>query len=239
MVVWLLSGGGEAEIRGLVPFFEKHFTNYAFIRLAPVIKKPGPRPGKITTGYGTTGEKFITEIEKRLNNALKYGENPDLIFVFDDLDCRDYKKSYNKLIAAINSAEQCKHIDKIVSFASPELESWIIASWNSSIAKHPDFRMRHERMRHWLSYNHHVPFDSPEKFSSYDKKRKTCMDKLSELIIESSMSQKKDQEYPRYSKAYHTPALLQQIDILETKSKCPIFNRMISELEFFSAGSIE
>jgi hypothetical protein len=45
MVVWLFSGGGEAEVRGLVPFLKANFPEYQFERKSPVRRKPGPRPG--------------------------------------------------------------------------------------------------------------------------------------------------------------------------------------------------
>ena len=46
MVVWVFAGGGEAEVRGLIPFLEKNFPSYKFERKTPVLQKPGPKPGK-------------------------------------------------------------------------------------------------------------------------------------------------------------------------------------------------
>jgi len=69
----------------------------------------------------------------------------------------------------------------------PEIEAWIIADWNNSIAKHPDFRGRHERMRWWLSTQRKVSFENPESFSEYDSKRDCCREKLSDDLIESSV----------------------------------------------------
>lgn len=234
MVVWLLSGGGDAEIRGLVPFFEKHFKNCSFKRLSPIKKKPGPRPGKKKVALGATGKQFVADVKKRLHEAVKYEKPPDLIFIFDDLDCKDYETSYRTLLNAISSVEKCNSVKSIISFAAPELEAWIIASWDNSVAQHSDFKMRHERMRYWLS-THDVPFDSPEQFSSYDEKRGTCIEKLSSLIIESSMCEIDDQNRVRYSKGHHTPALLRKVNIVDVKNKCPIFNSLINELnDFFS-----
>jgi len=45
VVVWVFAGG-EAEVRGLIPFLEKNFPSYKFERKTPVLQKPGPKPGK-------------------------------------------------------------------------------------------------------------------------------------------------------------------------------------------------
>lgn len=108
---------------------------------------------------------------------------------------------------------------------SPELEAWIIADWDHSLAKHPDFRGRHGGMRHWLSTVKRIPFDCPETFGKYDQSRDTCDQKLSDAIIEASGCEK-----PRYSKAEHTPLLLQEIIPQNVKNKCPLFSRFFDFL---------
>ncbi len=47
MVVWVFAGGGEAEVRGLIPFLEKNFPGCSFKRKTPINQKPGPKPNKI------------------------------------------------------------------------------------------------------------------------------------------------------------------------------------------------
>jgi hypothetical protein len=230
VVVWLFAGGGEAEIRGLVPFLNKHFQNCLFHRITPVIRKPGPRPGITLTGYGKTGKSLVVEIKDRLSLALTKGSKCDLILVIDDLDCRDEHKQREVFIAAINSVEGSDNISKFVGFSSPELESWIIADWNNSIACHPDFRRRHNGMRHWLSTERKIPFDAPESFGIYDKNRDCCDQKMSSAIIESSMITEEDSNYPRYSKGTHTPILLQEIIPNIVMGKCPLFKQLFSVL---------
>ncbi len=60
-------------------------------------------------------------------------------------------------------------------------------------------------MREWLK-NNEVFFDTPETFSFYDKCKRSCHDKLSEFLIESSRQENKNQIV--YSKARHTSFLL-------------------------------
>ena len=116
-----------------------------------------------------------------------------------------------------------KRLKKFIGFAAPELEAWIIADWDNSIAKHADFRDRCERMRHWLSTQKNVPFHNPESFGVFDAERDTCDEKLSEAIIESTTSTEQDRLRPRYSKAMHTPVLLLDIKPREVMKKCPLF----------------
>ena len=67
------------------------------------------------------------------------------------MDCRDSETQKSKILSEISKIPECADIEKFVGFAAPEIEAWIIADWNNSIAKHSDFRGRHKRMRWWLS----------------------------------------------------------------------------------------
>lgn len=231
MVVWLFAGGGEAEVRGLVPFFQKHFETCTFRRMTPVFRRPGPRPGLRSRGYGRTGKSLVSEIKERLPVALSKGESCDAILVMDDLDCRDHEEQKSHFTEAIAAAVNCDAVDVHIGFAAPELESWIIADWDHSVARHPDFRMRHERMRYWLSSVKNVSFRDPESYGVYDPERDCCDNKLSDAIIESSTEDQSDRMYRRYSKAIHTPALLQEIHPGVVMQKCPIFGLLIRFLE--------
>ncbi|MBK1990683.1 hypothetical protein A0J48_024730 [Sphaerospermopsis aphanizomenoides BCCUSP55] len=237
MVVWVFAGGGEAEVRGLIPFLEKNFPGCKFERKTPVLQKPGPKPGKVS-GYGKTGKSLIAQISKELPIALKNEPNKcDLILVFDDLDCRNAIEQREKFLEAISKIPECADIEKFVGFAAPELESWIIADWNNSIAKHPDFRGRHERMRWWLSTQRNVIFDNPESFSEYDPKRDCCQEKLSESLIESSILEEFDSNSTRFSKGLHTPLLLLEIQPNELQRKLPLFRELYNDLNNFCSSS--
>ncbi|MFN9614553.1 MAG: hypothetical protein ACK55M_03475, partial [Dolichospermum sp.] len=124
VVIWVFSGGGESEVRGLIPFLEKNFPSCKFERKTPVLQKPGPKPGK-ASGYGKTGKSLIAQISKELPITLKNEPNKcDLILVFDDLDCRDPIAEREKFLAVISKISECADIEKFVGFAAPELESW-------------------------------------------------------------------------------------------------------------------
>ncbi|MEH2379531.1 MAG: DUF4276 family protein [Nostoc sp.] len=233
MVVWVFSGGGEAEVRGLIPFLEQNFSNCKFERKTPVRKKPGPKPGK-GNSYGRTGQSLIEQISKELPIVLRCEPNKcNLILVFDDLDCRTLEVQEKKILDGILSIPECADIQIFVGFAAPELEAWIIADWSNSIARHPDFKGRHERMRYWLSQEKNIPFNEPESFSEYDEDRDCCREKLSKTLVDSSVLAEFDSRSTRYSKGLHTPALLQDIRPEEVQRKCPLFRKMYNYLNNF------
>lgn len=236
VVVWVFSGGGEAEVRGFFPFLEKTFPGCRFERKTPVRQKPGPKPNKAGS-YGRTGKSLIDQIKQELPIALKAEPNKcDLILVFDDLDCRDSQSQKSKILSEISKIPECADIEKFVGFVAPEIEAWIIADWNNSIAKNSDFRGRQERMRWWLSAEKNVPFDSPESFSEYDREKDCCREKLSEALIESSVYQA-ERHNTRFSKGLHTPLLLREIDPNEVQKKCPLFRELYNYLNNFCRSS--
>ncbi|EGK86727.1 DUF4276 family protein [Microcoleus vaginatus PCC 9802] len=233
VVVWVYSGGGEAEVRGLFPFLDKTFPGCKFERKTPVRDKPGPKPNKASS-YGRTGKSLIDQIKQELPGALKAEPNKcDLILVFDDLDCRDSETQKLKILSEISKIPQCAAIEKFVGFAAPEIEAWIIADWNNSIAKHSDFRARHKRMCWWLSTEKKVSFENPESFSEYDSQRDCCLEKLSDALIESSVQDEVDRDKARFSKGLHTPLLLREIDPNEVQKKCPLFRELYNYLNNF------
>jgi hypothetical protein len=233
VVVWVFAGGGESEVRGLIPFLEKNFPGCRFERKTPVRQKPGPKPNR-GVSYGRTGQSLIEQIKHELPIALKVEANRcDLILVFDDLDCRDPEIQRQKILQEISQVHESADIDKFVGFAAPELEAWIIADWNNSIAQHPDFRGRHERMRWWLSTQKSIPFDHPESFSEYDPQRDCCREKLSEALINSSVQHEDDRNKPRFSKKEHTPVLLGKINPHIVQEKCPLFRELYNYLKHF------
>jgi len=234
MVAWVFSGGGESEVKGLILLLRNLFSNCDFDRKTPIRWKPGPRPGSSTSTprYGLTSQSLAAEITSRLRNSIA-NENCNIFIIFDDLDCRNETTERQRFINAIDAAQFRLDLPKCIGFASPELEAWIIAAWNESVARHPDFRMRHERMRHWLSTQKNVSFEMPESFSTYEQSKNSCFEKLSDAIIESSMSHDEDRELPRYSKAEHTPDLLQSINPDIVKNKCPLFRQFYNDLHTF------
>ncbi len=236
MVVWVFAGGGESEVRGLIPFLEKNFPGCSFERKTPVRQKPGPKPNKAAS-YGRTGQSLIEQIKEELPIALKGEVNKcNLILVFDDLDCRDSVTQKQKILQEISKIPECADIEKFVGFAAPELEAWIIADWNNSIAKHLDFKGRHERMRWWLSTQSNIPFDNPESFSEYDAERDCCREKLSDALIDSSVQHQGDRNKPRFSKSLHTPLLLLTINPHIVQQKCPLFSEFYNHLNKFCSS---
>ena len=237
MVVWVFAGGGESEVRGLIPFLEKNFPGCSFERKTPVRQKPGPKPNKVVS-YGRTSQSLIEQIKEELPIALKGEANKcNLILVFDDLDCRDPTTQRETILQELSKVQECAGIEKFVGFAAPELEAWIIADWDNSIAKNSDFRGRHERMRYWLRRQRNVPFDSPESFSEYDSEKDCCQEKLSKALIESTEQDEADRNKSRFSKRLHTPLLLLEINSNTVQQKCPLFRELYNYLNNFCRSS--
>lgn len=237
VVVWVFAGGGESEVRGLIPFLEKNFPGCSFERKTPVRQKPGPKPNKAVS-YGRTGLSLLDQIKEEIPIALKGEQNKcALILVFDDLDCRDPTTQRETILQELSKVPECAGIEKFVGFAAPELEAWIIADWDNSIAKHSAFRGRHERMRYWLRKQRNVPFDSPESFSEYDSEKDCCREKLSKALIESTEQDEADRNKPRFSKRLHTPLLLLEINSNTVQQKCPLFRELYNYLNNFCRSS--
>jgi len=240
LVIWLFAGGGESElgeregeIRGIVHFFEKHFPEFSLHRITPVRNKRTPdrvKPNAANDALGKTGKDFAQQIKAKLDDKIKYQGLPDAILIMDDLDCSCDVERKTLFDNTVNQAGNgaFKEIRRIIGFAAPELEAWVIADWDNTIAKHIDFRKNDKAMQHWLGDNG-VSFASPETFSFYDKSKSSCHDKLSDLLIESSQQQI-DQAV--YSKAKHTPFLLYESlrpDVVA--GKCPIFRDFFTQLQ--------
>ncbi len=88
-------------------------------------------------------------------------------------------------------------------------------------------------MRWWLSKEANVPFDAPEMFSQYDEVKGSCKEKLSKAIMDSVPA-----EVVKYSKATHTPRLLQLIDPNVVGQKCPLFRELYTYLTNFAVQDL-
>lgn len=236
MVVWVFAGGGESEVRGLMPYLEGQYGAHSFIRKSPVRQKPGPRPQRGNNphrvqrsdlGYGRTGKSLAEQVGVILTRSLKGRDICDLILIIDDLDCHDPGSRRKLFKNAINGVEAAARIQRYVGFASPEVESWIVADWGNTIAKDADFKGSHQEMRHWLSTNESVLFDRPEEFSSLDTEKNSCREKLSDAIVESTI---RCAARARYSKGTHTPRFLKQISPEVVSGKCPFFRELHNHL---------
>ncbi|MCB0065443.1 MAG: DUF4276 family protein [Caldilineaceae bacterium] len=229
MVIWIFAGGGESEVKGLQPFFQNNYPTHTFERKSPVRLKPGPKP-PTQLGYGQTGSSLVKQMGMIIHNSILNGEQCDFILVIDDLDCREPSIQKQLFEYAIDENSVMKTVPRHIGFASPEIEAWIIADWDQTIALDPEFRRYHQAMRHWMSSERRVSFAHPEEFSEYSLEKRACAEKLSEILIDASV-----QFSPiRYSKAEHTPRLLQQLSPSNVSLKCPHFRQMhvrLAELE--------
>lgn len=226
VVVWVFSGGGKSEVSGLVPFLKKTCSDHTYERKSPIRRKPGPRPAA-EPGYGRTGRSLARQLEKLLSESLRADATCDLILVVDDLDCHEPNTRRELFDSAIGKIDRAATIELFVGFASPEIEAWIVADWDNSIASDPDFRGCHSQMRHWLSTQKGVRFGQPETFSRLDKEKGSCLDKLSDAIVDSSVQ---FGARSRYAKGIHTARFLRQISPEVVSAKCSLFRELFNRL---------
>jgi hypothetical protein len=243
VVVWVFAGGGETEASGLIKFLESTFPHHAFERKLPFnSKKPRSKPNKKIivneqkkdkeSTFGITGERLAKAIKIHLDTALDKAKSennrrpkfPDLILVIDDLDCRNLEIKNQKLEESIEKVLEKKNInnvEKYIVFAAPEIEVWIMADWEHTIAKSAKFKNRQVKMRRWFNTEKHFPFERPESFGEYDPNKKSCKEKLSELLIVSSRVP--EDQGKEYKKSEDSPDLLLLIEKTVLCQKCPMF----------------
>ena len=175
---------------------------------------------------GKNGKNLSRQITEQLSISLRYTKC-DLILVIDDLDCCPSEERQILFCEAIKKVPGTEIIPLVIAFAAPEIESWLIADWDNTVAKDIDFRGSANAMKHWLSHEKKVPFPKTETFGEYDPEKNACMEKLSCLIIESSLQH---EDKTRYSKGAHTPRLLQELRPGIVAKKCPLFRKFFLEL---------
>jgi hypothetical protein len=226
MVIWVFAGGGEAELRGLSTFLRANFTHHHFEMKTPIRQKPGPRPDHYHA-LGYTGSALRQQIRFALEQALR-GGICDCIFVLDDLDCRDLEQStqaFNTTILQITGAQT---VERVIAFAAPEIEAWLIADWDHSFRAYPELRRFEVQIRRALAdvyraSSNNGDISRPENFSVLDARGDSCERKLSEQIIEvvrmiTGIS---------YSKDEHSGSMLQKVRAEVVQQSCPIFRRTL------------
>jgi hypothetical protein len=241
MVVWVFSGGGEAEVRGFLPFLSETFPSLQFDRRFPCGIKEHPKKlrrygsdesykrAQIDNARGATGDSLCTQIQKRLADAIQYERACDLILVFDDLDCKDSTSQCELFIKSIENVFQDKNINLpyLIAFSAPEIEAWIIADWDNIILQHPTFGARSSDIKYRLS-KRGIDFTNPEIFSTLNQARNACEEKISEVIQDCCLPV----EY--YSKDTDSSALLKKINPVEVAKKCPHFRHLYRTLQNFA-----
>jgi frataxin-like iron-binding protein CyaY len=205
-------------------------------------------------------------IEERLDkNTLC-----DAILVIDDLDCRIWNGEPCNIVNSIgfqslrdyyiqrvrDSLENAKQLlddntkqrlDEIgfaptivVGFASPEIESWIVADWGN--CRHRDFpQHRWIKMRNWLRDEAKVDFNHPETYGEFNPETGVCQFKISEKIVEASIQAEtieddRRSQNQRYNKGRHSSELLENISLERVQEKCPIFREMYRSLQSLRPG---
>lgn len=240
MVVWVFAGGGEAEVRGLLPFLENKFQSMHFVRRLPCgIKRNRKKPPKYGSSEayelaqkknarGATGDGLFQQIQIHLRDAIKYDGDCDLILVLDDLDCKNPTNQCQSFVNAIEFVlqETKKEIPYFVAFAAPEIEAWIIADWDNVMSQHPSFGAKSSDIKYCLN-KRGIDFSKPEIFSTLNKEGNACKEKMSVVIQECCLP------VDYYSKDTDSSALLQTINPTEVSKKCPQFRHLYVTLQNF------
>ncbi len=239
MIVWVFAGGGESEISGLKPFLDKSFPQCEFKLCTPIRNKPAPKFRREAPPQGYTGKSLLDQIKARLSIKLDLKDTCDLIIIFDDLDypltdtqelnfADQKRQTFEDFLKQIwEKYPERPPISHIIGFAKPELESWVIADWERTVGKAPEFRERSKSMQYWLATERKVSFSSPEEFGLDPEVEKSYHKKLSDAIIEAS----EKQEGTRYSKQIHTARFVRELDAAIAKQKCPEFRKFFTSLE--------
>lgn len=225
-MIWVFAGGGEAELRGLDIFLKRNFPFYSFERKTPIFQKPGPRPDRYHA-VGHTGTALRQQIHWTLEQALRDGRC-DCILILDDLDCHDIERSRQIFDTEIQRVAGAETIRRIIAFAAPELEAWLIADWSNSFASHRELRQYEVKIRRALADAYQTSTDAgninhPEGFSVFNAERNTCEQKLSEKIIEVVRSI----SGITYSKDEHSGSMLQKVQAEIIQRNCPIFRHTL------------
>jgi len=241
VIVWVFAGGGESEISGLLPYLRREFPNCKFELCTPIRNKPGAKPRHEASPQGYTGKSLLEKIKERLLEKFNFKDSCDLIIIFDDLDYPlaeaddlDFANQKHQIFEHFISQlwrnyPELKPINHVIGFAKPELESWVIADWDRTVAKDPEFREKCKAMKYWLSNEHQVKFDSPEEFGLNPIFPQSYHKKLSDAIIEAS----EQQVGSRYSKQLHTARFIKQLDSAIAQQKCPEFRKFFISLSKF------
>ena len=221
LVVWVYAGGGESEVVGLIPFLQQNLPRCTFERKLPIRRKPGPRPDVHIPAYGSTGKSLIDQIK---NSISKHWDDAvDIVIVMDDSDDKSPTEREHALQQAIVGSLSARQVDistgkpiVTVSLAVPEIETWLLADWDSTFAK--EFGDCQSAAKHEVS-KRGLKFSAPESFEVVDKDG--GYRKISE-VLQSVLA---DKCGVRYSKATDTPRLLGLINPTTVSRKCPYFNK--------------
>ena len=254
--IWVFAGGGEAEARGLLPFLERLFEDCEFQRRFPTGLKRNPKKPRTfptdqdyrekqkASARGATGNSLLKQIQARLVDGIKYDPQPDLILVFDDLDCHNLTHKKRILQEAIENyltSLGTIAIPVVVGFAAPELEAWIIADWDKSVQNNIELKRYSFEIKSCLK-TYEVNFDFPENFSIYFEhdnpqedytlpsntlQKGSCREKLSKILQDCVTKHTS----MHYSKDTHTSDLVKKLDHIKLMDKCPIFKELYLDLK--------
>jgi hypothetical protein len=245
MIVWVFAGGGESEILGLKPFLDRSFPKCEFKLCTPIRKKPAPKFRREAPPQGYTGRSLLDQIKAQLSIKLDLKDTCDLIVIFDDLD---YPLAEIQELSFVDQKRQIFEdflkqiwekypertpIKHIIGFAKPELESWVIADWEKTVGKAPEFRERSKSMQHWLVTECKLSFSNPEDFGLDPAFPQSHHQKLSNAIIQAS----EQKEGMRYSKQLHTARFIKQLDSVIAQQKCPEFRKFFTSLSRLTSPS--
>ncbi|MEI7846992.1 MAG: hypothetical protein WCK35_14420 [Chloroflexota bacterium] len=226
MVIWVFAGGGQTEIAGLSIFLEANYPFHRFERKTPARVKPGPKPNRLPThrSLGRTGISFSGQIEEIFQVSIR-ASSCDAILVLDDLDCHSPTLRRSAFDGVLNSIPVQPDIKRIIGFASPEVEAWLIADWEHTFMTDYDLRSFHRTIQYQLS-QHGVDFKNPEQFSHFDASKNSCDSKLSDVIIHQVF----ECSGIHYSKSDHSPRMLKNALAPVIAQKCPEFRIIHTEL---------
>jgi hypothetical protein len=233
VVIWVFSGGGYTEFGGLIIFLERNFPPHRFIRKTPVRQKPGPKPRQEIQFhvFGQTGQALADQVKYFLSRSDPE-DDCEMILILDDLDCHDLNERAKMFLEEVNGVETFANKTRLVGFAKPEIEAWLVADWEGTFARNKDLCHHEENIRIKLKQAYRElteggDITDPENFSHYVEERDACQDKLSDTISQIVL----DETGIHYSKSIHSSLLLRDARAEIISNRCPVFRNLYRQLK--------
>lgn len=191
--------------------------------LVGALKPSGKKPAE----PGQRQDGLLDQMAATVNSLFAQGAplhkgkaawKPEAVIVLWDTDCRDPKALKRDICTAVPK----EHRSKVFAyFAHPEPEIWLLADFGNAFSGYSEKNAKAIKDR----LAKRVSFTNLEAGLHFDKTRKTCQNKISDVI----KSAVKDVTGHKFSKSRDTPRLLQAVDWQAVAGALPTFKPLYDE----------
>jgi hypothetical protein len=233
---------GYTEAGGIKALLEKIHPDIAWERCFPAFDKPAPKLGRpLSTpraeDSGTTGRALVDRMMDRLAKYY-HGEacSFDVVVLIDDADCRfkapdaDAARWSGELLARVRAAVERPALGFVALFASPEIETWLLADWAAGFGEEYAEIAAALRVHLERGILGPPPWRALEDYGgAYDPGRGSCAQKLSDDLntaldqLAAAAGGEVAREAYTYSKKVNGPRMLQRIRPEEVATLCTTY----------------